>query len=317
MAGARPAMLVALLLYAYCQGERSSRRIEQRCRRDIAYRVLTANQAPDHTTLARFWQDHEVALAELFTQVLRLCAKAGLVKVGLVALDGTKIQANAALAANRTAESLEAEVQRMVAEAAAVDAEEDQRYGPERRGDELPEGLRDRASRLARLQACRERLEREAAEAQAAHQGKLEARQAEEAATGKPKRGRKPKPPDPALEATAKANVTDPDSRIMKTQKGYVQGYNAQAVVTAEQIIVAAAVTQETNDVKQLHPMLTQAQETLQAVGHEPSITVVVADAGYWSEANVTTAEPAGPELLVATTKDWKQRKALREQPPP
>jgi transposase len=312
-----PAMMVALLLYAYCLGERSSRRIERLCERDLAFRVITANQGPDHTTMARFRQTHETELAKLFTQVLRLCAEAGVVKVGVVALDGTKIQASAALASNRTADTIAAEVSRMLTEAQATDEAEDRRYGPEPRGDELPEALRDRRSRLARLQACQERLTQEAATATVQQQDKIEARQAEEAVTGQKKRGRKPKAPEAAADATAKANVTDPDSRIMKTQAGYVQGYNAQAVVTEGQIIVAAEVTQEANDIKQLHPMLEQAQANLQAIAHPQAITTALADAGYCSEANLTEADPAGPELLIAPNKDWKQRKVLREQPGP
>jgi transposase len=312
-----PAMMVALLLYAYCLGERSSRRIERLCQRDLAFRVITANQGPDHTTIARFRQTHETELATLFTQVLRLCAEAGLLKVGIVALDGTKIKANAALASNRTVETITAEVSRMLTEAQATDAAEDRQYGAELRGDELPEGLRDRQSRLARLQACQERLTQEAATATAQQQAKIETRQAEEAATGQKKRGRKPKAPEAAADRDAKANVTDPDSRIMKTQAGYVQGYNAQAVVTEDQIIVAAEVTQEENDIKQLHPMLERAQANLKAIAYPHAVGTALADAGYCSEANLMAADPAGPALLIATNKDWKQRKALREQPPP
>ena len=312
-----PAMMVALLLYAYCLGERSSRRIERLCQRDVAFRVITANQGPDHTTMARFRQTHEIELATLFTQVLRLCAEAGLVKVGIVALDGTKIKASAALASNRTAETIATEVSRMLTEAQATDAAEDRQYGPERCGDELPEVLRDRKSRLARLQACQERLTQEAATATGQQQAKIETRQAEEAATGQKKRGRKPKAPEAAADRAAKANVTDPDSRIMKTQAGYVQGYNAQAVVTEDQIIVAAEVTQEANDIKQLHPMLERAQANLKALAYPQAVGTALADAGYCSEANLMEADPDGPALLIATNKDWKQRKALREQPPP
>jgi transposase len=313
----QPAMMVALLLYAYCLGERPSRRIERLCERDVAFRVLAANQRPDHTTITRFRQTHEAALAALFTPVLTRCAAAGLVKVGVVALDGTKIKADAALAAKRTAETIAAEVTRMLAEAAAADAAADRLYGPEQRGDELPEALRDRTSRLARLKACQERLEREATEAVAPQQAKIEARQAEEAATGQKKRGRKPQAAEAAAEATAKANVTDPERRIMKTQAGYVQGYNAQAVVTEAQIIVAAAVTLEENDIHQVHPMLTQAQENLHAIEHPQAITTALADAGYCRAANLKEADPAGPALLIAPNKDWKQRTVLREQPPP
>ena len=251
-----PAMMVALLLYAYCLGERSSRRIERLGERDVAFRVITANQGPDHTTIARFRRTHEQALAALFTDVLQLCAEAGLVTVGVVALDGTTIKANVSLAANWTAETLEQAVTTMLADAHTVDDAEDRVYGTDRRGDALPEALRDRTGRLARLRECQARLEHEAAEATAQQQAKIEGRQAEETATGQKKRGRKPKAPEAAAGATAKANVTDPESRIMKTQRGYVQGDNAQAMVTEEQIIVAAEVTPEANDIKQLHPML-------------------------------------------------------------
>jgi len=312
-----PAMMVAPLLYAYCLGERSSRRIERLCQRDLAFRVITANQGPDHTTIARFRQTHEIALATLFTQVLRLCAEAGLVKVGIVALDGTKIKASAALASNRTVETIATEVSRMLTEAQATDAAEDRQYGPARCGDELPEGVRDRKSRLARLQACQERLTQEAATATAPQPAKIETRQAEAAATGQKKRGRKPKAPAAAADRDATANVTDPDSRIMKTQAGYVHGYNAQAVVTEEQRIVAAEVTQEENDMKQLPPMLKRAQANLKAIAHLRAIGTALADAGYCSEANLLATDPAGPALLMATNKDWKQRKALRAPPPP
>ena len=312
-----PGMMVGLLLYAYCMGERSSRRIERLCERDVAFRVLAANRVPDHATIARFRQGHEKALEGLFAEVLRLCAAAGLVKAGVVALDGTKMKGNASLSANRTYESLKEETRRMLSEAAAKDAEEDALYGRDRRGDELPEELRDPKSRLARLKECKERLEREAGEKAAAQEEKIRRRKETEAATGKKTRGRKPVEPDPGPPETAKANVTDPESRILKTRTGYVQGYNAQAVVTAQQVIVAAEVTQEANDVRQLQPMLERAREELAAAGVEDPIGTGLADAGYWSEENAAWAEAEDLDLLVATTKDWKQRKAFRERPPP
>lgn len=310
-----PSMMVSLLLYAYCLGVRSSRQIERLCERDVGLRVIAGNQAPDHSTIARFRQANEEELAALFTQVLRLCAEAGLVKVGVVAVDGTKLKANSSLAANRTYASIEEEVKRMMAEAAARDAEEDEIYGADKRGDELPDDLKDRRKRLVRLQEAKARLEGEAAAEAAKQEERIRRREAEGKKTGHKKRGRKPKEPDGTPEA--KANVTDPESRIMKTRTGYAQAYNAQAMVTEGQLIVAANVTQEANDVWQLHPMLQQAQEELAAAGAEEGIGVALADAGYWSEANVREADPDGPELLIATTKDWKQRKALREKGPP
>ena len=315
-----PDMMVSLLLYAYCLGERSSRKIEKLCVMDVGFRIVAANKKPDHSTIARFRRKNLKELEGLFTQILRLCAEAGLVKVGVVAIDGTKVEANAALAANRTHEGLEKEIKRevtkMLSEAETVDREEDGRHG-KKRGDELPEDMRVRKTRIERLRECRERLEREAAERAAEQQRKIDERAAKEEATGKKLPGRKPKEPDPTPPSKAKANVTDPESRIMKTRKGYVQGYNAQAAVTEEQIIVAAEVTQEANDVKQLRSMIEKTAGNIEAVGVEENVGAALADAGYWSEANVNEADPEGPELLIATTKDWKQRKAARERPPP
>lgn len=310
-----PSMMVAVLLYAYCQGIRSSRRIARALERDIGFRVVSANQQPDFRTACRFRAEHEKALERLFTQVLRLCREAGLVKLGVVALDGTKVAADAALDANRSYGSLEAEVRQMLAEARQVDAEEDALYGSERRGDELPDGLGRRADRLKRLEAAKARLEKEAEVAAEAARERLERRRAEEVSNGKKKRGRKPKVMEPAVASEAKANTTDPDSRIMKGRQGYVQGFNVQTIVSQDQVIVAVGVTQEANDVQQLRPMLKTLERSLEAAGIDERPKIALADAGYWSEANVTTcSRPDGPELLIATTKDWKQRKLLREQ---
>ena len=262
-----PSMMVGLLLYSYCVGQRSSRQIEKLCQSDIAYRVITANQKPDHCTIARFRKNNERHLKGLFIEVLRLCVEVGLVKLGKISLDGTKTKANASMAANRTQKHIEREVEKMLAEAASTDAEEDKTFGSDKRGDELPAELRDSNSRLSRLKECKERLDREKTEAIRRRQAKIDERRAKEESTGKKLRGRKPKPPKEAENTEAKANVTDPDSRIMKTRKGYVQGLNAQAVVTGEQVIVAEDVTQQANDKQQLHPMLEQAEANRKAVG--------------------------------------------------
>jgi transposase len=167
-----PAMMVALLLYAYAVGERSSRAIERRCREDVAFRVICANRVPDHATVARFRARHEQALAGVFTQVLSLCARAGLVSVGVVALDGTLLSGNASLDATRSYASVQAEVDAMLEQAAQADAAEDTQFG-DARGDELPADLVDRGSRLERLRRCREELEREEADAQAGYEANL------------------------------------------------------------------------------------------------------------------------------------------------
>jgi len=311
-----PSMMVGLLMYAYCTGERSSRRIERYCQTDVAYKVITANQSPDHSTISRFRKDNEANLKNLFLEVLRLCAETGLVKLGKVSLDGTKIKANASLAANRTLKHLERAVEKMLAEADAKDAEEDKTFGPDKRGDELPEDLRDRNSRLERLKACKQRLECERAEAKQTQQKKIDQRQAKEEATGRKSRGRKPKSPEDARNKDAKANVTDPDSRIMKTRKGYVQGLNAQAAVTEDQVIVAEDVTQQANDKQQLHPMLEQAEANRRAVGVKETMDTALADAGYSSDNNFRKVSAGGAELLIATQKDWQQRKSLQDRPP-
>jgi len=311
-----PSMMVGLLIYSYCTGERSSRRIEKYCQTDVAYKVITANQYPDHSTISRFRKDNESHLKKLFLEILRLCAGAGLVKLGKVSLDGTKVKANASLSANRTLKHLEQEIDKMLSEAEAKDAEEDKAYGSDKRGDEMPDDLRDRNSRINRLKACKERLSREKADAQKQQQDKIDKRKAKEEGSGKKPRGRKPKLPEEAGNKEAKANVTDPDSRIMKTRKGFVQGLNAQAVTTEEQIIVAEDVTQEENDKQQLHPMLEQTEENRKAVGIKEKTSVALADAGYCSEDNFTKKPAGDAELLVATQKDHKQRKAMVEQPP-
>lgn len=313
----QPSMMAALLIYSYCTGERSSRKIEKHCQTDIAYKVITANQLPDHTTISRFRKDNQSYLKKLFLEILRLCVEADMVKLGKVSLDGTKIKADASLSANRTLKHLKQEIDKMLSEAAAKDAEEDKAFGPDKRGDEMPDDLRDRNSRINRLRACKERLEQENAKVQKAQQDKIDRRKAKEESTGKKLRGRKPKLPEEAGNKDAKANVTDPDSRIMKTRKGYVQGLNGQAVTTEEQIIVAEDVTQEENDKQQLHPMLEQTEANRQTVELEEKTGVALADAGYCSEENFMKRPAGDVELLVAVQKDYKQRKAMAEQPPP
>ncbi len=313
-----PSMMTGVLLYGYCMGIRSSRRMEQLLEQDVAFRYLASNQQPDHATLARFRQENEKELEGLFIEVLRLCAKAGLVKVGVVAVDGTKIKAQAALEANRTMEGIEKEVKKMLREAAEVDEAEDKKYGKDSRGDELPEGLRSSAERKKRLRECKQRLEEEAHEAKQAQEEKIAQRAKEEEESGEKKRGRKPLDPEEAVDKEAKANITDPESRIMKTRKGYVQGYNAQAVVTKEQVIVAAEVTQEENDVNQLRPMMKEMGKTLKAVGVKEKVKTKLADAGYgMKEEALKWALNQKTLFLICTQKDWKQRQAARLGPLP
>lgn len=307
-----PGMMLSVLIYGYSHGYTSSRKLERLCVRDAGFRMIVGEHTPDHATIARFRRNHLADVQELFIEVLKLCRKAGLARLGLVALDGTKVKGNAALESNRTLTTIEEEVTALLAAAEATDVREDALHG-NRRGDDLPEGMRSRKDRLERLQACRAELQREQSEKAREQDAKVAARDAEEAATGKKRRGPKPKPGNHDVAGDAKANVTDPDSRILKTRKGWVQGYNAQAVVTEDQIIVAAAVTQDRNDVEQLKPMLALAKANMALVEDAPEIGVALADAGYWSEEN-DQAATEDCELLIATRKDWKQRQAMRDQ---
>lgn len=302
-----PAMMVKLLLYGYCTGVPSSRKIERATYRDVAFRVLAGDQHPDHDSIAEFRRRHLEGLAGLFVQVLRLCQGAGLVKLGHVALDGTKMPANASkhtamsyARMEETAARLEREVQALLEQAQQVDAAEDAQYGRGRRGDELPAELARRESRLTKIRAAKAALE-QAAQAQAAQAAEAARakRAAREQRVGSAKGG-VAQVPDPAQarpEPTAQFNFTDPESRIMKdgATKGFVQAYNAQlAVDGAAQVIVACAVTQAATDVEQFVPLLTQVTQN---VGQAPA--VALADAGYFSEANLTAPALATIECYV------------------
>jgi transposase len=307
-----PAMMVALLLYAYAVGERSSRQIERRCVEDVAFRVIAANRAPDHTTIARFRKRHAERLAQLFVQVLALCAKAGMVRVGTVAVDGTKLAANAGISANRTYEKIRQEVERMLAEADAVDAAEDQRFG-DARGDELPAELADPVTRRERLERAKRELEAEQAARVAEHEAMLARRAEHRRRTGRNPTGRPPKPPDPAKLESAKRNITDPDSRIMSARGAHVQAYNAQAIVGEGRVILAAAITASPNDSHQLVPMLQAARENLAAIDHRATIKCVLADGGYWNHDDISTVRQTKTVVVIPTCDPHRKE---RKRPP-
>lgn len=306
-----PVMLVKLLVYAYCTGKPSSRKIEKATYEDVAYRVLSGDSHPDHDTIAHFRQAHLESLAALFVDVLKLCEQAGLVKLGHVALDGTKVKANAskhkAMSYERMSKAeqrLEDEVRSLLEQAASVDAAEDAKYGKGCRGDELPSELARRESRLQKIREAKQALEEEAKErarqeAEVAR-ARIAERERRERETGKKLGGRPPTVPDPdeaVPEAKSQKNFTDPESRIMKdgASKGFEQAYNAQAAVDgASQVIVASGVTQQTNDKQQLIPMLAKVKER---TGRVPDATS--ADSGYFSEDNVTDERVATTELYV------------------
>lgn len=302
-----PALMVKLLVYGYCVGRPSSRKIERATYEDVAFRVLAGDQHPDHDSIAEFRQRHLAALSALFVQVLRLCERAGLVTLGHVAVDGTKLKANAskhkAMSYARmtaTEQRLEAEVRRLLEEAERVDAAEDAELGPGRRGDELPEELRRRETRLAKIRAAKAALEQEARERAEHAKADAEARAAAREQRPGGRKGHRIQIPDPAQaqpEPTAQRNFTDPESRIMKdgASQAFVQGYNAQAAVDATaQIIVAATLTASPTDVEHFAPLLTAITEN---TGRTPA--VVTADAGYFSEANVSLAERVTVDVWI------------------
>ena len=286
-----PAMMLSVLVYAYCVGERSSRRIEARLVDDVAFRVLAGNQRPDHATLARFRVRHEAAIAELFAQVLGLCVAEGLVAAGVVAIDSTKVEASASAFSSRTRRQLAAEI---LAEADATDAAEDERFG-DRRGDELPPAWADRRDRRTRL---REALRQLDAEGAADWESYLAERARKEAETGRKLPGRKPSPGGKRGQDKY-ANVTDPDSRMLRARNRFVQGYNAQAATSRDHIIVAAEMTNAANDTTQFEPLVRVTTQNLAAAGACQRVGAFVADAGYWSTENATIDTDA--EVLIAT----------------
>jgi transposase len=282
-----PAMMVALILYAYAIGVRSSRVIERHCRDDVAFRVITANQAPDHATIARFRVRHEDAISELFGEVLGLCARAGLVRVGIVAVDGTKIGAAATHHATRSYEEIAREILEEAADAKPI---------PRGRGQRLRECRR----RLAQDDELERRVIAE-------HAAWLAAGIASDGSRRMTGARHNIKPyPVPEL-AERKINVSDPDSRNLKTTRGWMQGYNAQAVVTAEQIVIAAEISTESLDTANLHPMVTAAEEELHAVGVTETPGVVLADAGYWKNSAIEALCGDGIPTLVAPDADRRK----------
>lgn len=320
-----PRMLTVLLLYAYSQGVSSSRQIERRCREDVAFMYLTGDAQPDHDTLCAFRRRHLGAFEALFLETLRIAQEAGALTVGRIALDGTKIRAHAskhkAMSYARMPErqaALRGEVQRLLAEAEAVDRAEDAQYGRGRRGDELPPELRDPATRRQRLREAKARLEaerkRELAATKQAQLAKIEtAQQALETAAQERAAAAGQPAPEPARpEPKAQRNFTDPESRIMKTADGFQQCYNAQVAVTVDaQFIVAADVTNAPNDKQQLQPMVAQV------VANVGAPAGMIADSGYFSEANVQLLEQHADGAIEAHIAVARERHGAPPPGPP
>ena len=302
-----PRMMTPLLLYAYVTGTPSSRQIEKKCQEDVGFRVLSGDQQPDHATIAEFRQVHLKALAKLFVQVLELCQKTGLVKLGHVALDGTKVKANAskhkAMSYGRMVKreaELAREIDELMKKAEEADREEDAKYGKGRRGDDLPEELARRESRLAKIQEAKAALEAEAkAEAERIRKEQAEDQERREREGEPAKSGRKAEPSEMPKEK-AQRNFTDPESRIMKnSDKAFIQGYNAQAAVDHQhQVIVACEVTNQAADAPHLQEMVKRIEENTGDLPKQLS-----ADAGYFSDENVKGLQEKRIGALIAAEK--------------
>jgi transposase len=325
-----PSMMLAVVLYAYARGVRSTRAVERACEEDVAFRVLAANQKPDHATLARFIERHEDALADLFSEVLALCADAGLVKSGVVAIDGTKIAANASREATVDYKRIAKEI---IEEAKAIDAAEDEQFG-EKRGDELPPHLSTHGGREAWLRDAKRRHEERRAkerrpiarsrskrlrEAKRRLQEDLQVEQRANAAYEQYRRGRMrdgrrfsraPNPYEPPEIPEGQINMTDPDSRLMKDSRGFVQGYNAQVTVNEKQIVLAAEVTIDAPDFGHLEPMADAMQAELERAGVEERPGVVLADAGYWHQKQMENVVNGGMQVLIPP--DGGKRQGIR-----
>jgi transposase len=362
-----PGMLLALLIYAYAVGQRSSRQIERLCQTDVACRIVCAQDGPDHATIARFRATHERALGDLFEHVLMVCARAGMGRVGAIALDGTKIAADAALSANRSESRLRRLAAGILAEAAVVDAAEDEQYG-DRRGDELPPELADPDRRAARIKAmlddiaaeragkladsepvrraadrverARDRLARTRATVAERNAERARWEQIIRAEGGMGIGGNRPVPVDEHYDVRAaadrlaraeanltrarhagssgdvKRNLTDPDSRIMPTRHGWIQGYNCQLVVSSDYLILAADLHNHPIDYHSYPPMIDQAGQAARAIrratGRRTRIGTVLADAGYASTTNLTCP---GPDRLIALGTRHDHHIAARDHP--
>jgi transposase len=303
-----PQMLLTVLFYGYCIGVFSSRKIAASCETDIAFRVLAGGQFPDFRTLAEFRKNHRAAFGHLFLEVLKLAREAGLVKLGHLSLDGSKYQANAskhkAMSFRRIQEEepkLEAEIEAVLKQAAAVDEAEDADHGSDRRGDELPEELRRREGRLAMIQEAKRRLE-ERARLRARERAEGQGKPAEEVAAAEARAVPRPK---------EQSNFTDPESRIMKTKTGWVQGYNAQIAVNECGVILAQEVSAHSADSPRLIPVLDQVEANLAALGipaasRKPG--VFTADAGYCSETNLAELERRSIDAYIATGRERHHR---------
>jgi len=321
-----PRMMFNLLFYGYCVGVRSSRKIEERIHLDLAFRYLAAGHYPDHVTLSRFREENLDILSPLFVQVLMICKKGGLVKLGKIAIDGTKIKANASLrktkdynAIKTEYDELEKKVKSLFREAQKNDEHEDSRYGKNRRGDELPEKLCNTQDRLKELEKIKNEMETEAKRIAEKKDEEIANRELEEKESGKKRRGRKPKPLSDIPGEKARHNFTDPDSRIMKenSTKAFVQGYNCQNVVdTDSQIVISCDVTQDANDKHQAIPMIDEFVKIIKQLGLQPKEVItqlrLLLDAGYFTEVDLKKLMSNGWDIFTTPDSSLSNGKKIQ-----
>lgn len=308
-----PRMMFNIIFYAYCVGIRSSRKMEEKIHTDLAFRYLAAGHTPDHVTISRFREENLDNLTQLFVEVLMICKKAGFIKLGKVAIDGTKMKANASLRKTKNYNAikaeydlLEKEVKKLMKEAQKNDEKEDARYGADKRGDELPENLRNAQNRITELKRIKDEMEIEAKEIAQKKDEMIAQREKEEKETGKKKRGRKPKPVSDIPSEKVRHNFTDSDSRLMKDNatKAFVQGYNCQNVVdTDSQIVISCDVTQDANDKHQAIPMIDELVEIIKQLGMKPEEVIpqlrLLLDAGYFTEEDLKKLVGKGWDIFT------------------
>ena len=306
-----PRSMLGIIIYAMIRGEPSSRKIEISCRYDIGYRIVAQGLQPDHTTIFRFKQNNAQEIKGIFKQLARIIVGSKITRMGILAIDGTKIGANASLSANRKAKNIEAELKRIFDESLNQDEQETtDGTTPVVTDYNLPDELATKERRKEVLQKALDKLN-ERQEIEAEKQKELiRDREKDEEETGKMKRGRKPSEPQTVPSPDAKVNVTDPTSQIMSTPQGFIQGYNGQIVVTEDQLIIVAELTADQNDKNQLLPMMDEVNKLFESAQTDECPEAVLADSGYCSMETILSETPNGPQLYLATSKERKFQNA-------
>lgn len=314
-----PQMMMEILIYSYMLGLRSTRKIEEACRYDLRFRLICGQLVPDHTTISRFRKNNTAELESLFLESLRLCTQAGLVKPGFIAVDGTKISANASKKKNLTFEELATRsIRKYFRECDEIDAQEDELFGEEGYPTKLPDSLDTGKKQEEFITEALQRMREEQDRVEANQRERLKKREEEERKSGKRKTGSKPKSPEEARSDCAKKqriNTTDPDSRMMKGNKGYEQSYNVQMSTTPQQVVTAVEVSSDGNDYGLLHTMVEKTRGNLADIGQDDPIEIVVADAGYATLESLRVAEEDPAEFFIATRNERDLLRDLKRCP--